>query len=260
VATEKRQRQKANRQLKYEQLVRQDRRRSRTRRVVIVVVAIVAGLALVLALAWLFNRDDDSDESPTTSAADQEFAYGTGECPPEEVTEPERTFEAAPQLCIDPAATYSALFVTDRGEVVVELDAAAAPGTVNNFVTLARYGYYDDTLLFRTNTTIDIVQGGGRSNTDSPGYEIPDEGSGFTYAAGDLAMARTQAPNSAGAQFFFIVTDKGLDTLESAGTYVPFGQVTEGLDVLAEILALAGTDGDTPTEDVVLESVEISES
>ena len=171
-----------------------------------------------------------------------------------------RTFEAAPQLCIDPAATYSARFVTDRGEVVVELDAAAAPGTVNNFVTLARYGYYDDTLLFRTNTTHRHRAGRGRSNTDSPGYEIPDEGSGFTYAAGDLAMARTQAPNSAGAQCFFIVTDKGLDTLESAGTYVPFGQVTEGLDVLGEILALAGTDGDTPTEDVVLETVEITES
>ena len=171
-----------------------------------------------------------------------------------------RTFEAAPQLCIDPAATYTARFVTDRGDVVVELDPARSPGTVNNFVTLARYGYYDDTLLFRTNNTIDIIQGGGQSNTDSPGYEIPDEGIGYTYEAGELAMARTQAPNSAGGQWFFIVTDKGLDTLGSAGTYVPFGRVTEGLDVLTEILALAGPDGDTPTEDVVLERVEITES
>ena len=286
MGTEKRQRQKANRQLRYEQEVKAERRRSRTRRIVIGIIAVVGGLALVLALAWLFGRDDDDSPNPATTvpidtsattpsasappstttpatstpASVAPFAYGAGPCPPADVAEPVRIFEAAPQLCIDPAAAYTARFVTDRGDVVVELDAARSPGTVNNFVTLARYGYYDDTLLFRTNNTIDIIQGGGRSNTDSPGYEIPDEGIGYTYEAGELAMARTQAPNSAGGQWFFIVTDKGLDTLGSAGTYVPFGQVTEGLDVLTEILALAGADGDTPTEDVVLEQVEITES
>jgi cyclophilin family peptidyl-prolyl cis-trans isomerase len=281
VATEKRERQRANRQQRYEQESRDFKRHTRTRRAVIAVVAIVGGVALVLLIAWFFNRSDDDEPTtttsvaatstsdgatstsagPSTSAADAAgFSYGTGECPPAEgVTAPVTSFADAPQQCIDPAAEYSARFVTDRGDIIVRLDAASQPGTVNNFVTLARSGYYDDTLLFRTNTSIGIVQGGGRDNQANPGYQIPDEGTGFTYQAGQLAMARTQAPNSAGGQWFFTVNDasSGLDT---QGTYVVFGEVTEGLDVLEEVLALAGPDGDTPTEDVVLETVEVTES
>ncbi|MGI9028615.1 MAG: peptidylprolyl isomerase [Ilumatobacteraceae bacterium] len=287
MATEKRERQRANRQLRYEMEVRDDKRRSRTRRAVIGVIAVVGGVALVLLLAWAVGRGGDDDTpspvttpptvapgstpdsttatdstaaSASTGTAAAGFAYGTGACPPAEVTEPTREFTDAPQLCIDPAATYSAEFVTDRGSIVVELDTATVPGTVNNFVTLARYGYYDDTLLFRTDTSIGIIQGGGRSNTDSPGYEIPDEADGFTYEVGQLAMARTAAPNSAGGQWFFNVTDAA-SALDAQGTYVVFGQVTEGLAILEEILALAGgADGQTPTEEVVLETVEISES
>jgi cyclophilin family peptidyl-prolyl cis-trans isomerase len=272
VATEKRQRQKANRQLKYEQQVRDVHRRSVIRRVVIATVAVVGGVGLVLLIAWAVNRDSDDDDAtnattlppvttaaPGTTAALPEFAYGTGACPPAEVTEPVRTFEEAPELCIDPDATYTARFVTDRGDIVVDLDTTEVPGTVNNFVTLARYGYYDDTLLFRADPSIGIVQGGGQTNTDSPGYEIPDEANGFTYEAGQLAMARTAAPNSAGGQWFFVVNDAAA-ALDAQGTYVVFGQVTEGLDVLEGVLALAGADGQTPTEDVILETVEITET
>ena len=280
MATEKRQRQKANRQLKYQQQVREVRRRSRIRRIVIGVVAVVGGVGLVLLIAWIVNRGDDGDEvtpattvatattvAPattaavdTTAATPTAFAYGAGECPTEQVAEPVRSFEEAPALCIDPTAAYAARFVTDRGDIVVELDTADVPGTVNNFVTLARYGYYDDTLLFRTDPSIGIVQGGGQTNTDNPGYEIPDEANGFTYEAGQLAMARTAQPNSAGGQWFFVVNDAA-SALDAQGTYVVFGQVTEGLDVLEEILALAGgPDGQTPTEEVVLETVEITET
>jgi cyclophilin family peptidyl-prolyl cis-trans isomerase len=189
-----------------------------------------------------------------------EFAYGTGECPPENVAEPVRSFSAAPQQCIDPGATYTATFRTSEGDIVVDLNTAEVPGTVNNFVTLARYGYYDDTLIFRADPSIDIIQGGGRSNTDSPGYEIPDEANGFTYRAGQLAMARTQAPNSAGGQWFF-VTGPNAAALDAQGTYVVFGEITEGLDVAQGILALAGgDDGQTPTREVALETVEITEA
>ena len=273
MATEKRQRQKANRQLKYEQQVRDVRRRSVIRRVVIATVAVVGGVGLVLVIAWAVNRDSDDNDAtsattlppvttaaPGTTAALTEFAYGTGACPPAEVPEPVRSFEDAPELCIDPAATYTARFVTDRGDIVVDLDTTEVPGTVNNFVTLARYGYYDDTLLFRADPSIGIVQGGGQTNTDTPGYEIPDEANGFTYETGQLAMARTAAPNSAGGQWFFVVNDAAA-ALDAQGTYVVFGQVTEGLDVLEGVLALAGgADGQTPTEDVILETVEITET
>ena len=133
------------------------------------------------------------------------------------------------------------------------------PGTVNNFVSLARFHYYDGSLIFRTDPSIDIIQGGGKSNQDTPGYEIPDEKNGFTYSEGDLVMARTAQPNSAGGQWFF-VSGPNASALDAQGTYVTFGKVTEGLDVVKNILALAGTDGQTPTKPVTVNSVTITES
>ena len=288
MGTEKRDRQRANRQLKNQQLAKEEQRRRFTRRLVIGAIAVVAGVGLVLGIAALggaFSEDEDdpvassvpdvttpgtvagstvpgsapASTAPGSTVALAPFAYGTGECPPAEVTEPVRTFDAAPQQCIDPSATYTATFRTSEGDIVVDLDTASVPGTVNNFVTLARYGYYDDTLIFRADPSIDIIQGGGRSNTDSPGYEIPDEANGFTYQAGQLAMARTQAPNSAGGQWFFVTGPNGAN-LDAQGTYVVFGEITEGLDVAEAILALSGDDGQTPSREVTLETVEITES
>lgn len=284
MGTEKRERQRANRQLKYQQEIKEEQRRRTTRRGIIGAAAVAGGVALVVVIAWIggaFSGDDGDETTPSTLPADvtasptgsatpdtvvpgetlpNGFALGTGECAPDDVAEPVREFSAAPQLCIDPAASYTATFATDRGDVVVELDTAQTPGTVNNFVTLARYGYYDDTLIFRADPSIDIIQGGGRSNSDSPGYTIPDEGSGYTYEPGQLVMARTQAPDSSGGQWFF-VTGPNAAALDGDGTYVVFGTVTEGVEITQEILALAGgDDGQTPTEDVVLESVTITEN
>jgi cyclophilin family peptidyl-prolyl cis-trans isomerase len=260
VGTEKRERQKANRQLKYEQQAKEQQRRKLTRTVVIGVAAVVGVLALVLFLALVVGGDDDDDTpATTTTVAASGFAYGDGPCPPEEVTEPVKDFDAAPQLCIDPAATYTARFVTSMGDIVVDLDTADVPGTVNNFVTLAQYGYYDDTLIFRTDPSIGILQGGGENNQQSPGYDIPDEGTGFTYHPGQLVMARTAQPNSAGGQWFFTVTDAAA-ALDAQGTYVVFGEVTEGLDIAEQMLALAPASGDTPTETITVERVEITES
>jgi cyclophilin family peptidyl-prolyl cis-trans isomerase len=279
VGTEKRQRQRANRQLKYQELAKVEQRRKLTRRTVIGVVAVVAGVALVVGIAWLGSAGgDDDDQSaastlpatsvPTTvsestapgpSVAPEAFAYGTGECPPENVTEPVRTFSAAPQLCIDPAADYTATFRTSEGDIVVDLDTDQVPGTVNNFVTLARYGYYDDTTIFRTASSVagEIIQGGGRTAEESPGYTIPDEGSGYQYDAGQIAMARTDAPDSAGGQWFFVTAPPA--TPDPAGTYVVFGTITEGLDVAQAIRALGGDEG-APSHEVMVESVEITET
>ena len=135
------------------------------------------------------------------------------------------------------------------------------PGTVNNFVSLANFHYYDGSLIFRADPSIDIIQGGGQTNSDTPGYTIPDEKNGFTYQEGDLVMARTAEPNSAGGQWFF-VGGPNASALDAQGTYVTFGHVTEGLDVVKAILALAGggTDGQTPTRPVTVNSVTITES
>jgi peptidyl-prolyl cis-trans isomerase B (cyclophilin B) len=285
VGTEKRERQRANRQLKNQQLAKDEQRRKLTRRVVIAGLAVVGGVALVIGIAWLGGAGDDEDEpsasslpavttpatgssvpsstpastAPGSTVAPAGFTYGTGACPPDDVTQPVRTFADAPEQCIDPAATYTATFRTSEGDIVVDLNTAEVPGTVNNFVTLARYGYYDDTRIFRTASSVagEIIQGGGQTNADSPGYTIPDEGAGFVYDAGQIVMARTAEPNSAGGQWFF-VTDPPA-TPDPTGTYVVFGTITEGLDVARAIRALGGGDG-APSRDVTVEGVEITET
>ncbi|MCY3952593.1 MAG: peptidylprolyl isomerase, partial [bacterium] len=151
--------------------------------------------------------------------------------------------------CIDTSVPHTATFDTSRGVVRVALDVANTPGTVNSFVNLARFGYYDDTLVHRSAPSIGILQGGS-PHTDTaadpgPGYTLWDEGTGFTYRPGQLVMARRNEPNSAGAQYFFTVTeDAGL--LDGQGTYVVFGEVIEGLDVLSDILASHVDEPDNP--------------
>ncbi|MCY4632145.1 MAG: peptidylprolyl isomerase, partial [bacterium] len=171
----------------------------------------------------------------------------------------------APGLCIDPAAAYTAVFDTTRGTVRVALAAANVPGTVNSFVNLARFGYYDRTLIHRSDPSIGILQGGAphtNSVTDpGPGYTLWDEGSGFDYRPGQLVMARRESPNSADAQFFFTVTDAAA-LLDADGTSVVFGEITAGLDVLTGILAAhrdePGNDfGGAPDPPVLIRSVTI---
>ena len=177
-------------------------------------------------------------------------------------------------MCIDPDAGYVATFDTSEGEMRFELAAPATPVTVNNFVTLARWGYYDDTLLFRTDPSIDIIQGGS-PHTDTagdpgPGYTIPDEptfdedpGTGqltgpYRYEPGQLVMARSAGRDSAGAQFF-LTTGPNTALLDSQGTYVVFGQTDEaGLAVAKSIIALhepGGAMGGAPSRDVTVHSV-----
>ena len=270
MGTDKRARQKSNRQQKFQQEARQDRRRSLTRRFVLGVIAVVVAVAAVVAIAQLSGIGDEEETTPSTLAPIEPtttpgsgpaaaFAYGTGECPPDEVGEPTRSFTDAPQQCIDPARDYTATIRTSEGDITIDLDTANTPGTVNNFVTLARYGYYDDTTIFRTASSVagEIIQGGGQTGADSPGYTIPDEGAGFVYEAGQIVMARTAQPNSAGGQWFFVTEPP--PTPDPAGTYVVFGTITEGLDVARAIRELGGQDG-APSRDVTVETVEIAEA
>lgn len=277
--SDKRQRQKereqAARAARAAELARAKRRRN--------MILAVVGLAAVFVFAFLYSAfvggddDGDGDQTPaetTATGADDEAATVPDAveptCPPADgVDEPRTQFTEAPPFCLDEDASYEAVFETDAGEVRVELDTENTPDTVNNFVFLARHGYYDDTDLFRSNTSIDIVQGGAPHTQDNadpgPGYTIADEGDGFSYSPGDLVMARTPAPDSASAQFFF---STGPDTqlLNDQGTYVVFGSVTEGMDVLESIMDTHVDDPDAtagegaPDPKPVVETVRIIES
>ena len=188
-------------------------------------------------------------------------------------------FDGPQPMCIDPGARYVAVFDTSEGEMRFEMTAADTPGTVNNFVTLARWGYYHHTLLFRTDPSIDIIQGGSpHTNSASdpgPGYTIPDEpafdvdpGTGqltgpYRYEPGQLVMARSSGPDSAGAQFF-ITTGPNVSLLDSQGTYVVFGSTdAAGLAVAQSIIGLhvaGGSLGGEPSRPVIVRSVTIEET
>lgn len=252
--------------------------------VIFSVIYLAASVLLVMLVAVVASDDDSSSGSGDTPAASTDDGASasapavveppgpgatiTGEtpCPPAEGAERTTEFAEAPPTCIEPDATYTATFVTDLGDISVELDASDVPGAVNNLVVLARYGYYDDTAIFRTDPSIGIVQGGAPlTNSPSdpgPGYTIPDEGDDFTYGPGQLVMARSQGPDSTGAQYFFTVTDAA-SLLDSQGNYIVLGETDDdGLAVLEQVLALNVDDpgsplGGGPAEPVVVQEVVI---
>jgi peptidyl-prolyl cis-trans isomerase A (cyclophilin A) len=151
---------------------------------------------------------------------------------------------------------------TSMGDIVVELDAAKAPRSVENFVTYVKAGHYDGTIFHRV---IDgfMVQGGGfdAKMTEKPTRgPIPlESGNGLSNQRGTIAMARTQVPNSATAQFFINVVDNPrLDKAQSAdgNGYAVFGKVTAGMDVVDRMRAVA-TGSKGPHQNVPLEPIVI---
>lgn len=210
----------------------------------------------------------------TTTAPATTAGYGTGQCAPVEgAGTPVLDFPDAFADCLDPGKTYTATVTTTEGPVVLQLDTERTPIAANNFVNLARSGYFDGTELFRTEAQTGIIQGGSPHTQDNrdpgPGYTIPDEGLPFSstdYAPGVIAMANS-GPDSGGGQFFFLSREAGSYLGDpsaigaSAGSYVVFGHTTEGLDVLQAISDLESVPGSsTPSRPVTIESVTISES
>ena len=166
-------------------------------------------------------------------------------------------FDAPPPMVIDPAKTYGATMVTSRGTLEIALDPLGAPVTVNNFVYLARWHYYDGIVFHRVIPGF-VLQGGDPTGTGAggPGYRFDDElPKGGRYELGSLAMANA-GPNTNGSQFFVI---SGPDGMRLPPLYALFGKVVKGLDVVATINDV-GTKSGTPSERVVIESVTISES
>lgn len=272
MGTDKRARQKANRQLAREARAKQEQRSKLRRR------GLRYGLGLPLIIVALFalsrffvdNNDTASDVTDTTAATPtletlpgEKEITGKTPCPKTDGTEIRVTqFEQAPSTCIDAKKSYTAVFDTTEGTIEVALDTKNTPETVNNFVVLSRYKYYDNSYVFRTDPTLEIIQGGGANNTDSPGYTIKDEGTGFKYAEGDLVMARGDGLDSGGAQWFFVAGPKA-SVLDGQGTYVTFGKVTKGLDVVKSILALHGGSADqsgAPSTPVKIGSIKITEN
>ena len=145
-------------------------------------------------------------------------------------------YSALPAMQIDTGKTYVATISTVKGDIVVQLDAGAAPQTVNNFVFLSRQGFYNGLTFHRVEPDF-VIQGGDPTGTGGggPGYTVPAEIQ-LTHVEGAIAMARrgdqvnpTRA--SSGSQFYITLSP----TPFLDGAYTAFGQVIEGMDVVLSI-------------------------
>ncbi len=164
-------------------------------------------------------------------------------------------YPSQPEFTIDGAKNYTATLHTNHGDISLALDAGRSPLTVNNFVFLAREGFYDGVIFHRVISGF-MIQGGDPTGTGSggPGYKFRDETDGpGSYSRGTLAMANS-GPNTNGSQFFICHVDAGLPH-----SYTIFGSVSEGLEAVDSIAATKVV-ADRPVEDVTINSVTVTES
>jgi cyclophilin family peptidyl-prolyl cis-trans isomerase len=133
---------------------------------------------------------------------------------------------------IDDDAVYEVTIATDKGDIVMELQPRLAPNTVNNFVALARQGFYDNVTFHRVVPEF-VIQGGDPdgSGRGGPGYRFADEPVQGEYTVGAVAMANA-GPNTNGSQFFICIDDC---TRKLDKAYNLFGYVTSGIDVTQQI-------------------------
>src|SRR5712691_11363855 len=170
-------------------------------------------------------------------------------------------WKQAPEMVIDPARQYTAKIETTEGTLTAQLLPAEAPKTVNNFVFLAREGYYDGVPFHRVIRNF-MVQTGDPTGTGSggPGYRFADEPIRSEYEPGTLAMANS-GPHTNGSQFF-IVHGSGGRKLDKK--YTIFGRLTAGMEVLEKIAntpvqASRSSEASQPVEPPRIESVSIEE-
>ena len=193
--------------------------------------------------------------------ADTPTPPSVGTPTPSLLTDGGRTFkqyDQPPLMTIDPAASYTAIIRTNKGEITLELFASEAPITVNNFVFLAREGFYDAVIFHRVLRNFMIQTGDPTgTGTGGPGYRFKDEPVTRSYSQGIVAMANA-GPDTNGSQFFIVHgTDVGLPP-----AYTIFGQVTRGMDavdLLGNTPVRPSPSGEVsvPTETLRIQSIEI---
>ena len=159
-----------------------------------------------------------------------------------------------------------ATIATEIGDIDIELFDESAPKAAQNFIDLARKGFYDDVIFHRVIPGF-VIQGGdgqygkksslerGRVGTGGPGYKFEDEPVKGEYQRGSLAMANA-GPNTNGSQFFICTDDLGGKLPKN---YTLFGQVTRGLDIVDKIVSAPRDGRDLPNEPVAMTKVTVHE-
>lgn len=191
-----------------------------------------------------------------------------GENQNQEPEKAHKTWSQPPEMTIDPDKKYLAEVTTSKGAFTIELLAKEAPVTVNNFVFLAKEGFYDDVIFHRIIKSF-MIQTGDPLGTGmgGPGYKFQDElPPALTYEPGVVAMANA-GPNTNGSQFFICTGEDSGPILNPQPYYTVFGKIVDGMDT---VLAIADTpvemnqlSGDTtpskPLEKVLIQSIQITE-
>ena len=266
------------------QAERHVRQRRRARIVGGVTGLLVIGLAVAGYAALTGDDDTQAGPSPTPPASPaagpspKPTVMGTakneaeiptdvacGADAPKAAASGKPQYSNVPPELIDPTVAYTATVSTSCGDVVVELDAANAPIAVNNFVFLARKGFYDG-LWFHRNAPGFVIQGGDPLGTGlgGPGYDFTTETNAkLTFARTGYVLAfANSGPDTNGSQFFITIGKQ--EALDSGGPYTAFGTVVKGQDVVDTINGLKTADNgqgekSMPLEAVYIESVAIGE-
>lgn len=208
-------------------------------------VALIAGLAVFLSFLGFASKKNQKIETESGSILESQTSQMNKTNPPE--------------MEIDKNKTYQAVLETDKGEIIIDLFAQKTPITVNNFVYLARKGFYDETFFHRVIKGF-MIQGGDPNGdgTGGPGYKFDDEPFEGEYQRGVVAMANA-GPNTNGSQFFIMHQNYPLPK-----DYVIFGKVTKGMEVVDKIANSAvetGPSGEnsTPVEPTIIKKATIVE-
>ena len=262
MATDKRARKRMAREERLEAMKRQRNAR---------LIAVGVVVLIVLGLAIFASTGDDGggngDSASSEPAAEAEAACDA-EVP--EKAAPQQ-YDAAPEMQLQDGVDYSATIVTSCGDITLDLYEEQAPETVNNFVFLAREGYFDGLLWHRVERNF-VIQAGDPDGVngqppDGPGYDIKDElwAKSNDYVWGTVAMANA-GPNTGGSQFFVIVHEPRDKPAGLQALYSVFGIVDENSYETLEQIATAETpnsgdpaDASKPIVPIYIESIEISE-
>ncbi len=227
---------------------------------VVVAILIVGGAVLTT------NTNDTVDPFPTpTPTATPDPNATVTATPSVSATPNPKSFTAAEQVIDAVKNSYVATIKTNKGEIVLKLNADIAPNTVNSFVFLAQKGYFDNTIIHRVIKNF-VIQGGDPLGTGSggPGFKTAEEPNQVANKRGTVSMAKTGGAADFGSQFFVNLKDNpALDFNNARGDkFYPFAEVTQGMDIVDAIsnVAVSNPSEGRPTEPVTILSVTVKET
>ena len=248
---------------------RQAERRAAKRRRDLTIGLVAGGIALALVAVGAFilfgGGDDQTDAASPSVSGSTPAADACDAKVPSTAGEQKPTFDAPPKMLIEPSTSYTATMVTSCGTIEIELLPKIAPEGVNNFVFLAKQGFYDG-LTFHRIVADFVIQGGDPTGDGSggPGYQFPtDTSPDATFDAPGVVAYANSGPDTNGSQFF--ITLAPTPNLDPPQQYTIFGTVTKGMDVVEKIGAQpVGPDTSgaqsAPLVPVYIDSVTIAES